>query len=111
MKAGNSRKKTLFFNYKNMTQTIKEKRQELQNYFKTFFEEKNLEYKEWELTDNNGNNHLINSDVIKEFITEGEAINTHDLETLKNKIVEIDFVNGDVNLFLRYIAQFIINNF
>ncbi len=87
------------------------KRKELQEYFKTFFEEKDLEFKQWELTDKQGNLHLINSDVIKEFLTTGEAVNVKDLESVKTKIVEIDFANGDINLFLRYIAQFIINNY
>ena len=87
------------------------KRAELQEYFKTFFEEKNLEFKQWELHDEKGNFHLINSDVIKEFLTTGEAVNVKDLESIKAKIIEIDFANGDVNLFLRYLAQFIINNF
>jgi len=44
-------------------------------------------------------------------LTTSEALNTHDLLAVKEKIVEIDFANGDINLFLRYIAQFIINNF
>lgn len=87
------------------------KRQQLQEYFKTFFEEKDLEFKQWELTDTKGNLHLINSNVIKEFLTTGEALTVKDLESVKTKIVEIDFTHGDVNLFLRYIAQFIINNY
>jgi len=48
MEADNSKQIFYIITLKNMGA----KRKELQEYFKTFFEEKNLEYKTWELADN-----------------------------------------------------------
>lgn len=90
---------------------MEKERLKLQKYFKTFFEEKNLDFQEWELKDTNGNLHLINSDIIQEFLTTSEIISTQDLKSIKAKIFKIDFKNGNINLFLKYLAQIIVNNF
>lgn len=71
------------------------------NYLKTFFEEKDLPYEQWEITSDEGTWNLISNEVVIEhtLLTEGEERNQ-----IENVIRKIDFLNGDVNHFLRHLA-------
>lgn len=75
------------------------------NYLKTFFAEKNLPVVNWELTDNTGMVHMISSDVVIEFLIENPDMGAQAVPTIR----KIDFLNGDVNDFLKHIAGFIVN--
>jgi len=76
-------------------------------YLTTFFAEKNLPLARWELVDNNGTVHHINNEVIIESL-----LNMHqsDLVVICANIRKLDFLNGDINHFLRYVAIGFINN-
>ena len=78
----------------------------LNDYFDTFFSEKNLLLTTWELQDNQGTNHIVSSDVIIEAI---KAAPDHEQEQIRDVLVKIDFVNGDVLDFLQHLAQGMIN--
>lgn len=75
-------------------------------YLETFFTEKKLPYINWELTDNSGVPHLIDSDVVLEHI---ELAPKHEQKAIGDMIRKIDFVNGDVNDYLKHLAGAIIN--
>lgn len=76
-------------------------------WFEIFLEGKNIPCQNWELLDDEGVMHYIDTDVIIEFIY---SLPDKDKKEIKKKLIQIDFVNGDVNEFFRYIAKFIINN-
>ena len=70
------------------------------NYLKTFFEEKDLPYEQWEIeTDNTW--HLIDNEVVIEHILITQGDERHQIEDVIRKI---DFQNGNVNHFLRHLA-------
>ncbi len=75
-------------------------------WFETFLEEKNLPFKSWEIEDKNGTTNFIDSDVVIEAIgtaSDGEK------KAIKDTIVKIDFMNGDVNHFFEHLATGLIN--
>jgi len=68
---------------------------------KTYFEEKEIPYEVFEI-ENNGELHLIDNEMIIESIGNMPiAIQ----KKISNKITAIDFMNGDINDFLKYIAK------
>ena len=68
---------------------------------KDYFEEKELPYELFEIA-SNGEIHLIdNETVIKRIGNMPIEIQ----KKIRNKITEIDFMNGDVNDFLKYVAK------
>jgi len=75
-------------------------------YLKTFFEEKNLPEVSWELKDNNGVTHHIGSAVVLEAIEKAPQSEQSDIADV---IRRIDFVNGDVNDYLKHLAGALIN--
>lgn len=77
-------------------------------YLQTFFKEKELPFQSWDLTDSRGLSHTIDTDVVKEAI-----LNCSDEEQAKiaHIIRQIDFKNGDVNHFLKYLAQGLIERY
>lgn len=66
----------------------------------TFFKEKDLPYKSWEI-EVDEEVHFIDSDVVIEHIktTQGE-----EREQIKGILSKIDFANGDVHHFLHHLA-------
>ena len=77
-------------------------------YFKAFFEEKEVSYASWELIDQEGTYHYINSEIVIEAI---QTAFTHEMQTeIRNKLVQIDFHNAPVLPFLKYVANYMINN-
>lgn len=75
-------------------------------YLKTFFTEKQLPYASWNLFDDDGVRHLIDSDVVLEHIEHASA---DEQNKIADVIRKIDFANGDVNNYLRHLAGALIN--
>ncbi len=75
-------------------------------YLKTFFDEKKLPYASWELKDNDGDTHFIDSDVVIEHIGHAPV---HEQQAIGDVIRKIDFINGDVNDYLKHLAGVLIN--
>ena len=75
-------------------------------YLKTFFDEKNLPLQNWELVDQDGVTHWISNEVVIEHIF---ATTRQEQTQIANMIRKIDFMNGDVNHFLRHLAGALIN--
>ena len=75
-------------------------------YHETFFEEKKLPFVSWELQDNEGVTHFIDSDVVLEHI---ELASAYEQNKIAGVIRQIDFENGDINLYLRHLAGALIN--
>lgn len=75
-------------------------------YLKTFFAEKDLPFAQWELVAQDGTTHIINNEVVIEAI--GGAPRSEQ-EAIGNMIRKIDFVNGNVNDYLKHLAGALIN--
>ena len=72
-----------------------------QKYFELFFEEKEINYEMYEI-EHEGEMHLIDTDFVIECIKEywqGKQ------EQIANTLRKIDFANGNVNHFLKFLAE------
>lgn len=72
----------------------------------TYFEEKQLPYELFEIPVN-GETHMIDNETVI------EQIGTMPIDTqkkIRDKITTIDFYNGNINYFLKDIAEFLIKN-
>ncbi len=78
------------------------------SYLRTFFAEKNLPFAQWDLTADNGAFHIISNEVVIETILTGTP--KHEQKQIANVIRRIDFLNGNVNDFLKHLAGALINN-
>jgi hypothetical protein len=74
-------------------------------YIKTFFQEKEIPFKQWEIEDKSGFTHIINNELVIEFIQNDKQNHSKYAHVLRR----IDFANGDINNYLRYLAEGIIN--
>ena len=79
-----------------------------EKWFETFLEEKNLPYKSWEIMGPTGVTHMIDSDVVIESI---KNCHPNDQAKIKSTIIQIDFVNGDVNHFFKHLAKGLVANY
>jgi hypothetical protein len=70
------------------------------NWFETFLDEKALPFKSWEIQVD-GEIHFIDSDVVIEAILNAPE---HEQKAIKEMIVKIDFVNGNVNDYFKHLA-------
>jgi hypothetical protein len=70
-------------------------------YFDLFFEEKDLPYRCWEIDDGAGFMHIIDSETVIEKIKSAPA---SEQKVIRDTLVRIDFVNGDVMHYLRFLA-------
>lgn len=75
-------------------------------YLRTFFDEKDLPFVGWQLTDKNGVTHFINNVVVLEHIDQAPD---REQEAIGDVIRKIDFRNGDVNDYLKHLAGALIN--
>ncbi len=75
-------------------------------YIETFFDEKEVPIEVWAITDDDGTFHIISSDVVIEFL---KTLDGKDAEKVRDTLVMIDFNNGDVNHFLKFVAKYITN--
>jgi len=68
---------------------------------KTFFNEKDLEYKSWNI-EHNGEFNLIDNEVVIEGIlnTKGE-----ERKAIKKMLSKLDFLNKDINDYLHHLAK------
>ena len=74
----------------------------MNNFFTTFFNEKNLDFRYYSVESANGTTNLIHSSNVIEAIkhTKGqEAVK------IKDMLIKIDFFNGDVHNYLQHLAQ------
>lgn len=67
-----------------------------------FFEEKELNFEAWEI-EHNGNTHFIDNDFIIDVIL--NSTGKKEQNQIMEKIVWIDFKNGNVNHFLKFLAD------
>ncbi|MDQ3190778.1 MAG: hypothetical protein M3Q58_04220 [Bacteroidota bacterium] len=77
-------------------------------YLKNFFAEKTIRCELFEILDSEGIMHFIDTDALIETI-----LNTsqREQETILSTLRKIDFVNGDVNHYLKFLAECLIKNF
>ena len=72
---------------------------------KQFFKNKDLPFVAWDIKDKNGvDNHISNEVVIEFIIADKQKKKDH-----SHVLLRIDFANGNVNNYLRYIAEFMVN--
>lgn len=67
----------------------------------TFFEEKEIPHRVFEVESNNGTMNMIPNDVVIEHI---KAAPTTEQKQIEGILRKIDFMNGDVNHFLEHLA-------
>lgn len=77
-------------------------------YLEVFFEEKQLPNISWQLIGPNGVEHIIDSEYVIEAILNAPR---HEQKKIADIIRKIDFQNGDVNHFLKHLAQGLVNNY
>jgi hypothetical protein len=80
----------------------KKKQTALQFWAETFFEEKQLPIEELEI-ECAGSTHFIDTEFVQELIIKSTP--DKELKTIKDTIVKIDFKNGDVNHYLKFLAE------
>ena len=79
-----------------------------QEYLNRFFEEKEIPYKIFEIQDKSGTVNFIDTDVIIENIL--SAPETEQTQ-IANVIRRIDFKNGDICHFLKFLAQQLVQQY
>ena len=74
----------------------------MNNFFTTFFNEKNLDFQYYTVNSPNGTTNLIPSTVVIDAIkhTKGQ-----EAAHIKNTLIKIDFFNGDIHNYLQHLAQ------
>ena len=74
----------------------------MNNFFTTFFNEKNLDFQYYSVESANGTTNLIPSTVVIDAIkhTKGQ-----EAAHIKNTLIKIDFFNGDIHNYLQHLAQ------
>jgi len=86
---------------------MKYRRLKAGSWFNTFFNEKNLPYVSWDLTDSSGTWHHLDNEVVIEMIKSAPA---QEQAAIKDMLIRIDFANGDVNDYLKHLAQGLVEN-
>jgi hypothetical protein len=71
-----------------------------------FFKEKDLPFVQWELEDHKGNFHIISNEVVIEAL---QTAPEKEQKRIYKKIVRLDFVNADINDYLKHLAGALIN--
>ena len=75
-------------------------------YIDTFFKEKNVPYASWTITDKNGEANFIDNETVIAFIKKTRGT---ERTKISNMLRRIDFANGNVNHFLRHLAEGLVN--
>lgn len=70
-------------------------------YIEDFFAEKEIPFRRWEINHNN-NIHLIDNEMVIEII---KNVSTTEQKEIADALRKIDFQNGDVNHFLKHLAE------
>lgn len=76
-------------------------------YIELFFQEKNLPFEQWEIIDTKGDYHIIDNEFVIDLLL--NTCGRGEQEQAADVIRKIDFANGDVNHFLRHLAQGYVN--
>jgi hypothetical protein len=76
-------------------------------YLEVFFEEKEIPSQLFELKDSLGTTHFIDTEAVIEII---KSTSVKEQRTIADMLRKIDFVNGDVNHYLKHLAQCFVNN-
>lgn len=77
-------------------------------YIKTFFSEKQIPFTPFEIKDKHQTTHFLNTEVVIEFILSAPQ---HEQEQIASILRKIDFKNGSVLHFLKYLAHGLVLNF
>ena len=72
-----------------------------QKYLEVFFEEKEIKYESWDIT-HNDQFHIIDTDFVIELIKNASA---SEQDQISNTLRKIDFINGNINNFLKFLAE------
>ena len=74
----------------------------MNNFFTTFFNEKNLDFQYYTVNSLNGTPNIIPSTVVIDAIknTQGE-----EAAKIKDMLIKIDFFNGNIHNYLQHLAQ------
>ena len=72
-----------------------------------FFSEKNLDSRTMEITDQDGNLHLVDTGVVIETISRTSGT---EREQIENIIRKIDFMNGDLHHFFRHLGEGLVHS-
>jgi hypothetical protein len=75
-------------------------------YLDLFFEEKEINFEMFEIN-HEGQMHLIDTDFVIELI---KGAPTGEQDQIANQLRKIDFVNGNVNHFLKFLAEAFVKN-
>jgi len=79
----------------------------VKKYLVTFFDEKEIKFEAWEI-EMHGETHFIDTDfVIESILAAPPTEQTQIAATLR----KIDFVNGNVNHFLKFLAESLVKNY
>jgi len=73
-----------------------------QKYLRVFFEEKDLPYADWDITSTDGTWNSISNEFVIEMI---HVAPRSEQEGIANMIRKIDFLNGNVNDYLKHLAH------
>lgn len=73
-----------------------------------FFDEKSLDSRTYEITDQNGTLHLIDTDVVVENISRTSG---QERKQIENIIRKIDFMNGDLHHFFRHLGEGLVRSY
>ena len=74
----------------------------MNNFFTTFFNEKNLDFQYYTVNSPNGTPNIIPSTVVIDAIknTKGQ-----EAAKIKDTLIKIDFINGNIHNYLQHLAQ------
>ncbi|AFM40468.1 hypothetical protein Desaci_1451 [Desulfosporosinus acidiphilus SJ4] len=72
----------------------------MDKWFETFFEEKDMPFKTFEI-EHHGTIHLIDSDFVIKLI---KTCSEEEKKAIQEMLIRIDFRNGDVNDYLHHLA-------
>ncbi len=77
-------------------------------YLTNFFEEKEIPFQSFKIQDKTNTDHFLDTDVVIESI-----LNTNEVEQkqIANVLRRIDFKNGNVNHFLKYLAHGLVQQY
>ena len=74
----------------------------MNNFFTTFFNEKNLDFQYYTVNSPNGTPNIIPSTVVIEAI---KHIKGEEAAKIKDMLIKIDFFNGNIHNYLQHLAQ------
>lgn len=77
-------------------------------WFETFLDEKKVPYCDWEIESSDGMTHYLDNEVVIEAIKEAPA---HEKKGIKNMLVKIDFMNGNVNDYFKHLAKGLVESY